>query len=142
MLNDYQTFGYSANVDFAVDKSIKEVVLNQNKMEEFSRTLIQAIDMKLHKIDGKESFLIDKWAGDDHPQTFGVSACGFLTTSSYSLHTSDNGCVMLDIFSCKNFEFSQIKDVVKDTFGDVFYIRCNKMTRIIGDYNIYKDALL
>ena len=81
MLNDYQTFGYSANIDFSVDKSIKEVVLNQNKMEEFSRTLIQAIDMKLHKIDGKESFLIDKWAGDDHPQTFGVSACGFLTTT-------------------------------------------------------------
>jgi S-adenosylmethionine/arginine decarboxylase-like enzyme len=133
IVNIVMPFGYSSIIDFQVDPC-KEKWLDTKYVEEFVRAAIDAIGMEIHEIDccgiGKRSALyIDIWAGADHPDTYGVSCIVFLTTSSFSLHTTQEGKIMIDCFSCKKYDLNTIRQVIGMYWGNVQYLNTYKMDR-------------
>ncbi len=110
-------FGHSFHCDFETTDEYFGLLNDHLYLKEWIRTLIERIGMKIHVVDGKEALLIDTWAGEDAPETFGTSIVGFLTTSSFSVHTTDNGILYLDIFSCRDFAPGDIIGTCMDYWG-------------------------
>lgn len=127
-------FGWSSIIDFEVPSSCKDKVLDIPYMEQFVRYLIDHIDMKIHSyIDQHGVFtrglLIDKWAGEDASHTYGISCIVFLTTSSLSLHTTNDGRILMDLFSCKPYDEDDVKEFIFNHWGNVKYKSFVKFTR-------------
>ena len=116
-------FGFSSVIDFGVPN--EEQALNKEYIREFIIDLISVIDMQIYD----NHLYVEKWAAKNAPETFGVSAICFLTTSSLSLHTTEEGKIMIDLFSCKDYQLDPIKAIIRDYFGKVEWFLVNKMCR-------------
>ena len=82
-------------------------------VEDFITDLVKKIDMIAHG-----DIIIDRFGeGEDA----GISACQLITTSSITIHTNDEyRDFYLDVFSCKNFDESIIKDEITKIFNPLF----------------------
>jgi len=121
-------FGKSLILD--ITTSDKDKIMDTSCVEHFARNLIQGIGMEIHHVNGKDGLLCDKWGATDLPHTFGVSLICFLTTSSLTIHTTNDGTMFLDIFSCKNFTDDNVMDVVKSCFNNINIKRILMVGRI------------
>jgi S-adenosylmethionine/arginine decarboxylase-like enzyme len=120
-------FGKSLILD--ITTTDKDKLMNVLYLETFARNLIKAIGMEIHQINGTDGILCDKWGATDLPHTFGVSLICFLTTSSLTIHTT-NEKMFLDIFSCKNFTDDSVMEVLNSCFNNINIQRILMIGRI------------
>ncbi len=119
-------FGYSCILEF---RTTSEKINDHEFLLAWVRDLVKSIGMEIHDVDGKPGILVDTWAARDMPTTYGTSIVGFLTSSSFSVHTAVPGYVMLDVFSCRDFFGPEILEVIRRHWGDVSVVRWSKTPR-------------
>jgi len=86
-------------------------VKNAENIRNFSKTLVERIDMKAYGEPLVEHF------ATHNPEAGGYSLVQLIETSSITGHfVDDNGDAYIDIFSCKPFDLDTAKEVVEEFF--------------------------
>ncbi len=112
-------FGYHLMLDCS---GCNSSIADRNRIYEFIKVLVPAIDMTAHGEPVIEYLL----PGDPKQ---GYSLMQLITTSNISAHFMElDGTAYFDIFSCKIFDVEQAKKVVDDFFKPA-KIRINFITR-------------
>ncbi len=87
-----------------------DALLEKEKIADFCRDMVKRIDM----VPFGEPF-VERFGGGDE---VGISAVQLIQTSAITIHTNDAARDMyLDVFSCKDFEASDVLKSVEDWFA-------------------------
>lgn len=112
-LKDYNKLGYNPSAEkvwlqLALNVEVSTPPTTEEQADEWMSKLIDRIDMKIAK--GPVS-----WNCEDHGNE-GISSMVMITTSTCTMHFWGNH-LMLDVFSCKHFEVSDVLGFIRETFG-------------------------
>ena len=121
-MNIRGAFGKELILDANVDK---DKINDKEHIEAWLRDLVKDVRMKIHEVDGVPAIMIDTWAAEDMPATYGTSCCILISTSSVSLHTAidehddTKGKIYLNLFSCSDFTYDEVIANVKKHWSGV-----------------------
>lgn len=103
-------FGYELIIDL-YGCSI-EKCFDQSGAHQFIIDLIDLLGMEMAAPPVVYTIDLDS----EWPDKAGITAFGFLITSSIVIHTLPNGYVALNVFSCKEFDADHCKQFILDYF--------------------------
>ena len=105
------SWGYHLILDCKGSKMSKELVKDAKFIKEFTKMLVDGIEMKAY---GKP--IIEHFATHEEKAS-GFSLVQLIETSSITGHFCDINCdFYLDIFSCKSFSIDTAKEIVYSYF--------------------------